>query len=81
MSPLDTFVKLHTTNGVLVLLEYAFALCSPDTWPFPSNMDLNILPEACLAYDTPADSENVLQDPAITKPDTNAGSGKKHRRH
>ena len=33
-------------------------------------MDLNILPEACLAYDTSADSENVPQDPAITKPDT-----------
>ena len=76
MSPLDTFVKLHATNGVPVLLEYAFALCSPDTWPFPSTMDLNILPKACLTYDTSADSENVPQDPAITKPDTNAGSGK-----
>ena len=29
MAPLDTFMRLHTTNSVLVLLEYAFALCQP----------------------------------------------------
>ena len=34
MAPLDTFVKFHTTNGVPVLPEYVFALCSPGTWPF-----------------------------------------------
>ena len=76
MAPLDTSVKLHATNDVLVLPEYAFTLCSPSTWPFPSTIDLNILPEACLAYNTPADSENAPKDPAITKPDNNAGSGK-----
>ena len=81
MAPLDTFMKLHATNGILALPEYAFALCSPSTWPFPSTMDINILPEACLAYDTPADSENALDDPIITESDTNAGSGKKQCWH
>ena len=75
---LDTFLKLQATNGVPVLPEYAFALCSAGTWPFPSTMDLNILPETCLAYNTLADSENALEDPANTKPDNKAGSGKKH---
>ena len=81
MAPLDTFVKLHATNGVLALPEYAFTLCSPSTWPFLSTMDINILPEACLAYDIPADSENAPDDPIITESDTNAGSGKKQCRH
>ena len=81
MAPLDTFVKLHTTNGIPVLPEYAFTLCFPSTWPFPSTMDLSILPEACLAYDTPADSKNAPEDPATTEPGNNAGSSKKHRRH
>ena len=49
MAPLDTFMRLHATNGVLVLPEYAFALCEPGAWPFPRTMDINILPEACLA--------------------------------
>ena len=80
MAPLDTFMRLHTTNGVPVLLEYAFALCQPGAWPFLSTMDINILPEACLAYDTPADSKNPLEDPANTNPDTNARTGKRHRR-
>ena len=44
MAPLDSFMKLHATNGILVLPEYAFALCSPSTWPFPSTIDINILP-------------------------------------
>ena len=79
MAPLDTFMKLRATNGIPVLLEYAFALCSTGTWPFPSTMDQDILPEACLAYDT--DSENPLEDPANTQPDNKAWSGKKHRRH
>ena len=77
MAPLDTFVKVQATNGVPVLPEYIFTLCSPGTWPFPSTMDLNILPEACLAYDTPADSENVPEDTGITEPDNNARSSKK----
>ena len=74
-------MKLHATNGVPVLPEYAFALCSTGTWPFPSTMDINILPEACLAYDTPADSENAPDDSIITGTDTNAKPGKKQRRH
>ena len=77
MAPLDTFMKVQATNGVPVLPEYIFTLCSPGTWPFPSTMDLNILPEACLAYDTPADSENVPEDTGITEPDNNARSSKK----
>ena len=81
MAPLDTFMRLHATNGVLVLPEYAFALCEPGAWPFPRTMDINILPEACLAYDTPADSENPLEDPAYTDPDTHARTGKRHCRH
>ena len=79
MAPLDTFMSLHTTNDALVLLEYAFALCQPGAWPFLSTMDINILPEACLAYD--ADSKNPLEDPANTNPDTNARTGKRHHRH
>ena len=81
MAPLDTFMRLHATNSVLVLPEYAFALCEPGAWPFPSTMDINILPEACLAYDTPADSENPLEDPANTDPDTYTRTGKRHQRH
>ena len=73
-------MKLHATNGIPVLLEYTFALCSAGTWPFPSTMDINILPEACLVYDTPADSENAPDDPIITGTDTNAEPSKKQRR-
>ena len=81
MAPLDSFMKLHATNGILVLPEYAFALCSPSTWPFPSTIDINILPEACLAYDTPADSKNAPDDTIIAESDTNARSSKKQCRH
>ena len=73
-------MKLHATNGVPVLPEYAFSLCSASTWPFPSTMDINILSEACLAYDTPADSENRPDDPIITGTDTNAEPSKKQHR-
>ena len=51
-------MKLNASNGIPVLLEYAFVLCEPGSWPFPSTMDINILPEACLAYNTPTESEN-----------------------
>ena len=80
MAPLDTFMRLHATNSILVLPEYTFALCEPGAWPFPSTIDLNILPEACLVYNTLADSENLLKDPANAKLGTNTGSGKKHRK-
>ena len=46
----------------------------------PSTMNINILPEACLAYDTLADSENPPEDPTNTHPDTNARTSKRHRR-
>ena len=75
------YINPSHQKDLSVLPEYAFALCSPGTWPFPSTMDLNILPKVCLAYDTPADSENVPEDPGITEPDNNARSSKKHRKH
>ena len=43
-------------------------------------MDINILPKACLAYETPADSENPPEDPANTELGTNARSGKKQHK-
>ena len=70
MAPLNTFMKLNTSNGIPILLEYTFQLCEPGSWPFQSTMDINILPEACLAYDTPAKSENQLEEPANTVPET-----------
>ena len=65
-------MKLNTSNGIPALPEYAFALCEPGSWPFQSTMDINILPEACLAYDTPAESENQLEEPASAIPETNS---------
>ena len=78
MVPLDTFMRLHTkSNGMPVLLDYAFALCHLGTWPFISTMDLNILLEACLADDNLADNENPPEDPANSESDTYTWSGKK----
>ena len=77
MAPLNVFMKLNTSNGIPILPEYAFALCEPGSWPFQSTMDINILPEACLAYDTPAESENQLEEPASTIPEANSGTSKK----
>ena len=77
MAPLHVFMKLNASNGIPVLPEYAFMLCEPGSWPFPSTMDINILPEACLAYDTLAESENQLEEPASTLPVTNSGTSKK----
>ena len=42
-------------------------------------MDINILPEACLAYDTLAESENQLEEPAGTVPETSSGASKKRK--
>ena len=69
MAPLNTFMKLNASNGIPILLEYAFALCEPGSWPFQSTMDINILPEACLAYDTLAESEktNWKSQPALPR--------------
>ena len=77
MAPLNTFMKLNASNGIPILPEYAFALCEPGSWPFQSTMDINILPEACLAYDTPAESENQLEEPASTVPETSSAASKK----
>ena len=79
MAPLNVFMKLNASNRILVLPEYAFALCEPGSWPFQSTMDINILPEACLAYDTLAESENQLEGPASADPETNSGTGKKRK--
>ena len=49
MARLYVFMKLNASNRIPVLPEYAFALCELGSWPFPSTMDINILPEACLA--------------------------------
>ena len=80
MAPLNVFMKFNASNGILVLPEYAFAWCEPGSWPFQSSMDINILPEACLAYDTPAESENQLEEPASTILKANSGTGKKCKR-
>ena len=80
VAPLDTFMRLHASNRVLMLLEYAFTLCKPGSWPFPSTMDINILLEACLAYNILAESENPPEEPASTDPETNSGTSKRHRR-
>ena len=81
MAPLDTFMRLHTnSNGVPVLLDYVFTLCYPGTWLFISTMGLNILLEAYLTDDNPAESENLPEDPANTKWGTNSGSGKKQHK-
>ena len=77
MAPLNVFMKLNASNGILVLPEYAFALCEPGSWPFQSTMDINILPEACFAYDSPAESENQLEGPASAVLETNSGTNKK----
>ena len=79
MAPLHVFMKLNASNGIPVLLDYAFALCEPGSWPFPSTMDINILPEACLAYDTPAESENQLEELASATLVTNSGTSKKRK--
>ena len=79
MAPLHIFMKLNTSNRIPVLPEYAFVLCEPGSWPFQSTMDINILPEACLAYDTPAESENQLEGPASAISETNSRTSKKYK--
>ena len=80
MAPLHVFMKLNARNGIPVLPEYAFTLCESGSWPFQSTMDINILPEACLAYDTPVESENQLEEPASAILETNSGTSKKCKR-
>ena len=47
MALLDSFVQLGLDKAREVILpDYAFALCIPSSWPFPSLMDKTILPES-----------------------------------
>ena len=59
MAPLDSFVQLKTTDGEPILPEYAFALCLPGSWPFPSLMDQTILPESFLSEGNPGEETNT----------------------
>ena len=79
MAPLHVFMKLNASNGIPVLPDYAFVLCELGSWPFPCTMDINILLEACLAYDTLAESEKQLEEPARAPPATDSGTSKKHK--
>ena len=58
MAPLDSFIQLNTTeDGEPILPEYAFALCLPGSWPFPSLMDKTILLETYLSEGNPGGEE------------------------
>ena len=47
MDPLDSFVQLGLDNaGEAILPDYAFELCIPGSWSFPSSMDKTILLES-----------------------------------
>ena len=60
MAPLDSFVQLKTTeDGEPILLEYAFALCLPGSWPFPNLMDQTILLESYLSEGNLGEETNV----------------------
>ena len=78
MAPVDSFVQLNTTeDGEPVLLEYAFALCLPGSWPFPSLMDKTILPETYLSEGDPG-GEEANPNNSIKK--TRKWKGKKAQR-
>ena len=56
MVPLDSFIQLGTNKaGEPVLPEYAFTLCIPSSWPFPSLMDKTILPETYFTEGNPGE--------------------------
>ena len=56
MAPLDSFIQLGTNKaGEPVLPEYAFTLCIPGSWPFPSSMDKTILPETYFTEGNPGE--------------------------
>ena len=60
MAPLDSFIQLKTTeDGEPILPEYAFALCLPGSWPFPSLMDQTILLESYLSEGNPGEETNA----------------------
>ena len=71
MAPLDSFVQLsHDDAGEAILPDYAFALCIPGSWPFPSSMDKTILPESYFS------EGNLVEEDANTATVT-----KKTRKH
>ena len=75
MAPLDSFVQLGTTEaGEPILPEYAFALCIPSSWPFPSSMDKTILLETYFSEGNPGE-EDV--NTATTAKKTRKRKGKK----
>ena len=58
MAPLDSFVQLsHDKAGEVILPDYAFALCIPGSWPFPSSMDKTILPESYFSEGNPVEED------------------------
>ena len=58
MAPLDSFIQLsHDEAGEVILLDYAFALCIPGSWPFPSSMDKTILPESYFSEGNPVEED------------------------
>ena len=78
MAPLDSFVQLNTTkDGEPILPEYAFALCLPGSWPFPSLMDKTILLETYLSEGNP-DGEETNANNSAKK--TRKWKGKKTQR-
>ena len=78
MAPLDSFIQLKTTeDGEPILPEYAFALCLPGSWPFPSLMDQTILPESYLSEGNPGEEEANANN--STKK-THKQNGKKNQR-
>ena len=58
MAPLDSFVQLSLDNaGEAILPDYAFALCIPGSWPFPSSMDKTILLESYFSEGNPVEED------------------------
>ena len=58
MAPLDSFIQLSREEaGEAILPDYAFALCIPGSWPFPSSMDKTILPESYFSEGNPVEKD------------------------
>ena len=58
MAPLDSLIQLGLDNArEAILPDYAFALCIPGSWPFPSSMDKTILPESYFSEGNPVEED------------------------
>ena len=58
MAPLDSFIQLGLNEArEAILPDYAFALCIPGSWPFPSSMDKTILPESYFSEGNPVEED------------------------